>query len=119
MERKADEITDEFIDRLFIRLVMNSAAFVNLQEPKQVSRMVIATFEADREIMFALEGSGCIFIKEPDPVNEYRFISAGFQLGAAQQAVRIFKGLMGSKMKMDATIQQAYPQLSHQQGSSE
>lgn len=62
------------------------------------SRAVVMQPDYDKaEIMVALEGAGCIFLTPDTGLNPFVFVTAGFQLTAAQIMTKLFVGMANAR----------------------
>lgn len=124
---KVDHETAEFV---WIGLMTSGVAHLHFDErpaprpahtleaePRDVEtkrrRIVIAALQDDGELMIAMEGHGCIFLKRGDAHNEFIFIQQGFQITPAKRLVELLGALAKVNAGVEADISMRYPQLAH------
>ena len=114
-----NDVTEEMVQHVQTCLIMTGVAHLTLDENGKgnVRRLVLATMPESEEIMVAMEGSGCIFLRRDSNLNPFIFVTDGFQLTAAQIVTKLFVGLASARADLEAHIERAYPQLTHQNRS--
>lgn len=113
------DVTDDMIGRVLNNLVLRGVHQFSIDEGRHygVKRVVLATIEDSEEIMISLEGSGCIFLNRHSNINKFVFVTAGFQLTAAQILTKVCAGFAQARAEVDRNIEARYPQLTHQHRS--
>lgn len=105
------QIDDAVLNRMFTSLTMRGVFDICVDEGIGPKRMVFVALREDRQIMVAMEGSGCLFLDADSNINPFVFVTGGFQFKAAHIAAAIFVGLAKARANLNETMKRAYPQL--------